>query len=637
MTSRFFSSIILHFFFLVAIRPAIGQNTNSVFFKIEGKGIKPVYIFGVSASAEELTYSTGDSVYIGLSESDAIMSVSYPDSIAMEEFKLPEGVRISDLLNNTKLGRIEEQFLAVLNKSLWKYEKYQPLFLRDLMVQAWQKKKIGPSIKDFLLMLAAEQQKEYLPVSGYPEINEFYRQMPLQIQADILVDFVVKSGNYERLIKKMTGQYLSGNPDKMAMIQKTGFHFEYYNSVCRKWIEILSKKIIDKGFNQKLFVVINGEWLGGKHGLISVMKDKGFKVSPIRTDFSVLYVPNGNQGKDTKVQDTSIYVQNNSIDYYDLHLDYNEEYFASKIPTWYSTTSFSGTFSIKTPEPPAVDIEYVPLMDGSMKVYLYKYDDKAINSFYVVSYNDYPPNFRESIEGDFFRQVVTKSVEKLGGSLLMEKNVSTPEFEGREIEVLADREFVIRAKFYLVGNRMYQVMLGATQDRAYTKENDAYFRSFRIINDSGNKWFELNLGQASVYLPEEPSVKVSKTNSTTGEVLSHSYEVHGAYTNLDYILNVTYYPEKFKVKNLETFYRKLLYTTAESINGVMINEKDVKFNKFSGKYMEFGSGTDLLYRGYFLFYNGRLYQLMVRGTEDSAYSNFAEKFLQSFKLSPLEY
>lgn len=635
MTSR--TAIIFLFVSLfVLIAPQLYGQTESVFYRIEGKGIKPLYVFGVAPSAHELTYATGDSVFIALAQSEALVSIFYPDSANEEELLLKDEIKISKLINSTKFGRADELFEQWQNQSLRKYDSYQPLFIRDLLANAMYKKIVGSSVKDFVEMLADEQGIQNIRLTGFPQLPSAYSNIPLATQADILIDFVMQSGSLEKNYQRLTGQYLAGRPGNMAMIQKTAYHYEYSRQVCRFWVNHLLACIDQNAFDRSLFVMVDGSLLGGKEGLISSLVDHGFTASPVQTDFSVLYRSKGSADIYLN-SDSIVFKEQEGIDYYNLNLQYDEQYISSIIPNWYTTTSFGGTFSVRTPEPPTLETEQVPLDFGSMKVYLYKYDDKAINSFYVVSFNDYPPYFRESIEGDFFRHVVSRSVEKLGGTLLLEKDISTHEFEGREIEVLAEREFVIRARFYLVGNRMYQVMLGATKDRAYTEENEAYFKSFRLINDRENKWFRLQLGHASVELPAEPTVQQTAVNSIHGQVHTFSYETSGRQTNLDYLLNLSHYPDGFKIKNEDVFYRSLLYKLADRVSGVLIKEEDIKFNKFKGKYIEMGSGTDVLYRGYFLYADNRLYQVMVRGPEDSAYSNFAEKFLRSFHLSALEY
>jgi hypothetical protein len=284
------------------------------------------------------------------------------------------------------------------------------------------------------------------------------------------------------------------------------------------------------------------------------------------------------------------------------------------------------------PARPDIREDWVPAGNGEVKLHIYQFEDRALNLFYLVGYYDYPPNSNLGQEQTFFRDLISRSVSKFNGTLLLERDISTDQFKGREIEVSVKNETTIRTRFYLIGNRVYQVTLGATGQKAYSKQNEAFLRSFRILDQRHKRWFTLTVGTGTLEILNEPTA--TKGSMELGGVHFHTanYYLRDDQTNLEYLATIASCPEEYKIRKTDGLYRKALQSVARETGSVLIHEKPMEFGKVEGRYAEFGASDNTVTRLLVLYVNHRIVQLMVQGPEDSAFSGLADRFFDTYEV-----
>ena len=622
---------------LLLLLPGLVFSQNSpVFYKISGNGLaKPSYLFISFSNNDPITYNLGDSVYMALNEVKAVATELITDSLQKEQLKelmtLPEGRTFLSHVNNMKFGAVDEQFYKLKSESLWDYNQYQPLYLKRLLRQANARYAGGQSVEEFLVMLAGEQGKKIIPLYNPQELQKLYDQVPLVLQIDILMDYVQSLRQKEATAPILLNAYLNG--DVLAILNwiKQNRHYEYYHKINRVKADDITRKAIQMIKAQPTFLIIDAQYLAGEKGLLNELYKMDYHLTAIHTGF------NNAQFDGTDIFSSTKTNSADSIEYYDLNSQYTEAYFKQTIPKWEKIVSHQGAFVVRMPEQPEIAVERMPTDNDALTVHLYKSEDKAINTFYLVSYYDYPETFRPERQKDFFREIISRVVRRMGGSLLVEKNISTPQFQAREIEVQVDSDYFVRAKFYLVGNRLYQVIIGASGRRAYSEENEAYLNSFKLINQEKDNWFKLNLGPASVMMPQEPDRVETTKGVRSTDIKVFEYSASEVNTGIEYLVSYSFYPESFAVKDLTNFYNSIAYQAAVQMEGFLLRDREVKSGNAEGRYMEIVTKDDRIYRLIVYYFNNRLLQVMLTGNEDAAFSTYADKFLKNYQLSTLEY
>ena len=619
-------------FIAVILFSSLKAQQQGIFFKITGKNISnPSYLFATAENAAPILFNPGDSLFMALNSTKRVATMLILDSVQRQELHqlmlLPENRTYLSYVNNMKFGIVDEQFYMADGSSLWSFNNYYPLFIQKKLAEA-KAGGTGASFEKFLVMLAQEQGKTVTPYYSPAQLHQLYSKIPVVLQTDILVEYASNMKNDLQKEQKLNF-YLNGNTSRIFNMAKERQHYEFIRQINRQYAADIANQIKVLGQQQPTFFIADASLLGGEGGITDLLLKAGYQLTPIQA-----YMQPGGVVQEVDQQSEN----NDSLQFYSLNNSYPEAYFKEVIPNWVTTVSHQGAFLVRMPEEPTVAVDRVSAEKENITINTYKSEDRAINTFYMVSYYDYPDGFNPDTKKDFFKDVISKVVRRMGGSLLMEKNISTDEYKGREIEVAVDEDYFVRAKFYLVGNRLYQLIIGAADRRAYSPENEAYLNSFRLIKQRNVGWYDLNLGAVHVQLPNEPVRDKNVTSSNGKDVISYTYKAVEENSGLNYLVSYTLYPEEMNIMDINSFYNSLTYKAAEAINGILIKEEDVKSSSgIKGRYFEIGAKSGNVYRIYLYYTNNRLFQIMLEGTEDTAYSTFAKIFVDGYSFSELEY
>lgn len=146
-------------------------------------------------------------------------------------------------------------------------------------------------------------------------------------------------------------------------------------------------------------------------------------------------------------------------------------------------------------------------------------------------------------------------------------------------------------------------------------------------------WYDLQGEEAnfSVKVPIKGNWESSSTPWLDGgEIRKFTYQTNHAKSDLFYSVGYTVYPPSFKVNDRNVFFEQFIDQTKLSMNGEIVGQRIISNPNFTGR--EFTAVSDSFFiRSLFLLQDNILYQLLVGGPNDNAYSVYAEAFLNSFK------
>lgn len=610
----------------------------SVFYEVSGPNIKTSYIFGHVPSNEAQSYNVLDSVYMVLDRCSALAVEDFTDSIAAAQFKmalkLPEGTDLDVLTNPDQFDRVEQLFRQYASGDFREYNTHSPLLIMEAISEGYSKSVTGPVFHDFLINVSKEERKKMISVYKPIKLAEIYKGVPVDIQLSILLNYVQKINRQKRLIERMSRLYTAVNIKALKNVMIKGAHYEHYYNLIKGRVALMGQVFPQLSRKESVFYLLHAGLLPGEEGLLELLKSKGYKIRAIGSGFSFVLNPNGIPEK-IEIPDSLKVHEGKMLTYFDLNSNYNETYFRQKIPTWENYTSYRGAFSIRMPVKPEIIIDQIESEEIPVSVFAYKFEDRAMNLFYLVSYYDYPETYNPAYQENFFNDLIANTVNKFGGLLLLEKDISEGRLQGREIHIRANEENVIRIQFYLSGQRLYQVALGSVGQKAFSEQNNAYMRSFRILNEKSGYWFTVQLGDFDIWMPEEPDRRYQVLNDGVIPADQYLYQVSEPNTQMDFLAGITYMPKDGKIKKLKSVFNRMINKAAENLDGVLIKEEIIKEDKIKGRYFEIGSSTDTVARIYLYYYKQRFVQIMVSGPDDSAYSGYADRFFKSFKWNEL--
>jgi len=158
---------------------------------------------------------------------------------------------------------------------------------------------------------------------------------------------------------------------------------------------------------------------------------------------------------------------------------------ASEIGVWASWSEFKsskGAFSIMLPGTPMEQTQSANTAVGVIEAHLFtlKQDD-AIRT---VGYTDYPASFMKSNSPKkLLDDSRDSAINNMGAKLLKDLPISLGKYTGREIQAeSSDGKMVVRARTFIVKNRVYTVQVVTYKKNFSSTANAQYFDSFKIID-----------------------------------------------------------------------------------------------------------------------------------------------------------
>lgn len=120
---------------------------------------------------------------------------------------------------------------------------------------------------------------------------------------------------------------------------------------------------------------------------------------------------------------------------------------------------------------------------GNSTLHIVNFDENNMTSYFVM-YGDHPEGTWARLGGvdNSYERAVSGAMKAQGGTLLSRASCRTGNFEGREFLIdIPSKKLVCRVRYYIVGNRLYQVMYVGEPGTHSQKKVDAFLDSFRIL------------------------------------------------------------------------------------------------------------------------------------------------------------
>jgi hypothetical protein len=144
---------------------------------------------------------------------------------------------------------------------------------------------------------------------------------------------------------------------------------------------------------------------------------------------------------------------------------------------WVKHAPEKGRYSVAMPAEPTETKKKITARDTQLDTVVAVAEGR-LESFFVVSYTDYPPGLKVDSKDKRLEQGAKAAAENAGGNLRGEpKPIKLDGHPGREIVIEKDGAVIAKVRLYLVDHRLYQVMvLGAAKE----KDVSTFFDSFRL-------------------------------------------------------------------------------------------------------------------------------------------------------------
>lgn len=275
---------------------------KTVFWSVSGNGLKDTsWLYGTAHPVFREDILMADTVLHSLLQSAAVYFETVPspnDDSLYRELCLMERPRLRRLLGNV-CYELLVKFLSDSNDSLLNDPRFLQLSPQYYITKA-VKHAYGSRITsvDALLISIAKGNDQPVYALDSPEMRaQLMKRVSLQQQADnlffLLNDFEKRMSEYEKFIKGMTAKYYAGEIGflftrtnyvrytnrltGMSYLSRQPSGEELLDKRNTEWLPVI-EKALQRG---KTFFAFGAAHLAGSKGIISLLRKKGYTVSPV--------------------------------------------------------------------------------------------------------------------------------------------------------------------------------------------------------------------------------------------------------------------------------------------------------------------------------------------------------------------
>jgi len=269
-------------------RPA----TSAILYKITGKNLKkPSYLFGTIHLICEKDMFSSEKLKSLIDQTGQVMfETDFLDPAALQRAaaasKLLDGKTMKDYLTAAEYAKIDEYFKTYMGISFDFLSTYKPIFATTASISS--PKILGcqpPVIYDKFLAETAVAKK--LPIIGLESMEAQMAavdSIPIEQQIQEMKEAAADPAKTIAQFKKLSAAYLSQNSDQLYVVVESEFKETGYSQAIMldnrniSWIPVIEKNIALKSS----FIAVGGGHLGGKNGVVNLLRKKGYILTPIR-------------------------------------------------------------------------------------------------------------------------------------------------------------------------------------------------------------------------------------------------------------------------------------------------------------------------------------------------------------------
>ncbi len=270
------------------------DDSNALLWKIESETLaQPSYLFGTIHIIDSANYFLPNGFYNAIDASKEVVfeidmnEMEDPSKVfeILPKIMMKNDTSLKDLLTEEEY-KIVEKKLSSKGLPIFMLEKIKPMFLTVIADMDLQPNALKTGVYlSYETEISKLAQEKNISVSGLETIDyqiSIFDSIPYNAQAEMLVKSMSKkhdSSNLDYIIKLYKNQDIE-EMYKMIKTEETTYKYEKYLLTNRNknWIPIIEDKIANRA---TLFAVGAGH-LGGKTGVINLLKNKGYSLTPVK-------------------------------------------------------------------------------------------------------------------------------------------------------------------------------------------------------------------------------------------------------------------------------------------------------------------------------------------------------------------
>lgn len=194
--------------------------------------------------------------------------------------KIPNNQSLTDFIRPKKMAKLERIFLKSAGLPLRGLLQTKPLFITNLLTEKILTDDNSIAMDSELYELAKRLDKECTGIETFAEQLVVLNKIPMAYQVQSLLKIGKNINQFRKGLKQMFRIYESRDVQRIHKIAKKGAGSMRKLMLYRR-NELMADRIFEKIYKKSIFCAIGAGHLGGKQGVLRLLKKKGLIVKPV--------------------------------------------------------------------------------------------------------------------------------------------------------------------------------------------------------------------------------------------------------------------------------------------------------------------------------------------------------------------
>jgi hypothetical protein len=276
--------------FLIFFQNLKAQN-NSLLWEVTGKDLKETsYLYGTFHVRDERVFRFGDSVMVKFNSCKAMAGEIQMDSLnPMErarELMMPSDTTLEMLLTPEQYKMVKQKAKEKLGFLAAAIDKIKPIFTSALITEMDTDADSTEALDSYLQKIARVKKMKVFGIESVEEQFAAINKISLKEQADMLYKSLTEEAKQDTILNQMFEVYLAQDLDRMENLLKESEMTDVMNQsliIHRNYV--MAERIENVIHDQSTFIAIGTAHLVGKEGLIQLLRNKGYQVRPVFSNY----------------------------------------------------------------------------------------------------------------------------------------------------------------------------------------------------------------------------------------------------------------------------------------------------------------------------------------------------------------
>ncbi|MNU81487.1 TraB family protein [compost metagenome] len=266
---------------------AFGQD-NSLLYQVKGKDKKVSYLFGtIHMIPDSLYYFPGKLDKIVSKSEEVILEVAnLSDQSSVMKLLILDSGSCFDIFTPQQKDSVINWGASLLGIKPEQFEKGFEKRKAFTLLQLSFQKMISGKIKMVDMEIESKAQRNKIPVSGLETIEyqlSIFDKMPSSEMAEMIMDLIRNPNEAEETFQKLVQSYHKQDLESLAKLilesdQLGSSADELLDKRNQNWIPKMEALMKTKS----CFFAVGAGHLGGPNGVIQLLRQKGYEVTPVR-------------------------------------------------------------------------------------------------------------------------------------------------------------------------------------------------------------------------------------------------------------------------------------------------------------------------------------------------------------------